>query len=84
MEVVSISKNPKYRPGGQPKKWLKGVELANIWNVSPSKISGLARREVNPLPSDVGIGARKYDWAEVSRWRARENERKQQRRDSND
>lgn len=78
MEVISIAKNPKYRAGGQPKtKWLKGVELASEWNVSPATISSLAHREVHPLPSDLGTGARKYDWAEVSRWRVRENARKQ-------
>ncbi|MCB7151932.1 hypothetical protein [Lactiplantibacillus plantarum] len=80
MRVVSIKKNPKYQAGGQPKKWLKGVELAAEWNVSPATISNLARREDYPLPSDVALGARQYNWAEVSRWRAEENKRKQDRR----
>lgn len=56
MQVISIKKNPKYKAGGQPKKWLKGVELADEWGVSPSQISRLAYRKTNPLPADFGLG----------------------------
>ncbi|WP_076634770.1 hypothetical protein [Lactiplantibacillus plantarum] len=81
MQVISIKKNPKYQAGGQPKKWLKGVELADEWNVSPAQISRLTYRKINPLPADFGLGRPKYNWAEVSRWRAEENKRKQDRRE---
>lgn len=58
--------------------WLKGKELAEEWNVSPAQITTLAKRKHDPLPSDVALGPRRYEWTAVCKWRKRQNLIKQQ------
>ncbi|VDG23701.1 hypothetical protein [Lactiplantibacillus mudanjiangensis] len=76
VQVVPLKRLKTYK-AKKPLKWLKGKELAEEWNISPAQVTKLAQRDHDPLPSDMALGPRRYEWKRVLAWRERQNVLKQ-------